>query len=127
VAIPASDLDPAAGFDRDWAQALVNGALEQLGREFAEAGKVERWRVLKRFLWENGDATSYDESGCSLGLSRHGVRVAVHRMRRRFAELVRREVAETLADPTWEAVEEEIGDLLKALGRSAWASGKNSV
>ena len=70
---------------------------------------------LEQFLTTNGDSAAYAAVGAELGLSEGAVRVNVHRLRSRFRELLREEVAETLAEPTPDAIDAEIGDLLAAL------------
>jgi len=100
-----------AGFDRDWALAVLARARARL-RADSEAARHD---LLAPFLSANGDAAAYAAVGKTLGLEAGAVRVAVHRLRARFADCLRQEVAETLADATPEAIDAEIADLLAAL------------
>jgi RNA polymerase sigma-70 factor (ECF subfamily) len=112
----AVEPDPARAFEREWAQALLARVREALGREYAGQGQAGRFAALERFLGENGDARLYGVAGQALGLEAGAVRVAVHRLRGRYRELLRTEVADTLesADPA--AIDRELDDLLTALG-----------
>lgn len=109
---PAPAADPSAGFDRAWAETLLATVHDRLRRE---AGAGERVARLLPFLTGNGDAAAYAAAGQDLGLGEGAVKVAVHRLRGRFRELLRAEVAETLAEPTPGAIDAEIADLLAAL------------
>ncbi|MCK6491659.1 MAG: ECF-type sigma factor [Planctomycetes bacterium] len=111
----AVEPDPARTFEREWAQALLQRAREALAREQAGQGQAGRFAALERFLAENGDARLYRDVGQALGLEAGAVRVAVHRLRGRYRELLRAEVADTLesADPA--AIDRELDDLLAAL------------
>jgi DNA-directed RNA polymerase specialized sigma24 family protein len=107
-ASPASD--PTWGFDRAWAETLLERVRDRLRSE----GDARTLR-LERFLTANGDSATYSAAGTELGLSEGAVRVTVHRLRARFRDVLRAEVAETLAEPTPAAIDAEIGDLLAAL------------
>jgi RNA polymerase sigma-70 factor (ECF subfamily) len=115
-AAEASDArTPEAVFDRHWALTLLARAQERLRDEFAAGGKRERFEQLHPLL--HGDSGgSYREAAAALGLSENAVMVAVHRLRQRFRELLREEIAQTLAGP--EQIDEEIRDLFAALRRS---------
>lgn len=105
--------DPGADFDRDWAGVVLARARERL---VAEADDAARTAALLPFLAGNGDAAAYAGVGARLGLESGAVRVAVHRLRQRYAAALRAEIAETLADPSDAAIDAEISDLLAALG-----------
>jgi RNA polymerase sigma-70 factor (ECF subfamily) len=107
---PAPERDPTYGFDRAWAETLLQRVRDRLSSE----GDA-RLAQLEQFLTTNGDSAAYAAVGAELGLSEGAVRVNVHRLRSRFRELLREEVAETLAEPTPDAIDAEIGDLLAAL------------
>jgi RNA polymerase sigma-70 factor (ECF subfamily) len=107
---PAPGYEPTRGFDRAWAETLLERVRDRLRAE----GDARTLR-LQAFLTTNGDSAAYAAAGTELGLSEGAVRVTVHRLRARFRELLRAEVAETLAHPTPAAIDAEIGDLLAAL------------
>jgi len=88
------------------------GRWPRLGREQAEAGKQVRYQHLEPLL--TGDsADSYREVAGRLGISESAVKVAVHRLRKRFKELLREEIGQTVA--TEDEIDEEIADLFRAL------------
>jgi RNA polymerase sigma-70 factor (ECF subfamily) len=107
--------DPTHGFDRDWAEALLQRARDRLASDCASDLQRARHDALAPFLSANGDAAAYAAVGATLGLAEGAVKVAVHRLRERFRDVLRAEVAETLAEPTPAAIDRELGDLLAAL------------
>ena len=108
---PADETPMERSFDRQWAQSLVAETLARLRAESAAEGNERRFDVLKTFL---SDAdVSYAEAARKLAVSETAVRSAIHRLRQRYAELFRLEVANTVARP--EDVESEIRHLFGAL------------
>lgn len=112
VASPAA-ANPEAGFDREWALAVMDRALGALRSEFVEAGKPEQFDTLKPWLMGDAPAMSQAEAASRLGLSEGAIKVTIHRLRKRFREVVRSEIAQTLRDPT--LVDEELRHLVDAL------------
>jgi len=110
---PVDHLTPEVIFERQWTAAVLARGLERLRAEQAASGTRARFERLKSFL--TGEATSGDYASLApeLGLSESTVRVAVHRLRRRFAEVLREEVAGTLADPA--EVDSEIRWMIETL------------
>ena len=111
-----NELSPDKFFDRQWALAVLERAFAALETEREAAGKDAEFARLKP--WLTGDAVYGDqvEAARGLGLSEGALKVTVHRLRRRFRELLKAEIAETLDTP--EAVEEEMRHLFSALGSS---------
>lgn len=103
---------PEATFDRQWALTLLDRVRYRLREEFAGAGKSERFQLLEPFLSGEPEA-SYREVAHALGLSENAVKVAVHRFRQRFREILRAEIAQTVA--TEAEIDEEIHHLFEAL------------
>ena len=99
-------------FDRRWAQAVVSVALTRLETEMRQEGTVERFTTLKAFL-QGDSADSYVTAGARLGVSEAAVKSAIFRMRRRYGELVREEIAQTVVTPA--EVEAEIQHLIALL------------
>jgi RNA polymerase sigma-70 factor (ECF subfamily) len=93
---PADDLTPEHIFERRWALTLLARALERLEEESRLSGKAHLFATLKGFLSEGTAMTTYPEAARVLGLSEANVRMSVTRLRRRYGELVRAEVADTL-------------------------------
>ncbi len=110
---PADPREPDRMFEREWALALLDRALERLAEEQAHAGKGDAFAVLRGHLTAGSDAAGAAEIAEKTGLSENAARVALHRLRKRYGELLRLEVAETL--PDGRAVEDEIRDLFDAL------------
>ena len=109
----AHELTPEKVFDRAWAIELLEIVMRRLAAESAAKGKSEQFEILRPFLSGDRDA-SYDRAAESLGISSPGARQAVHRLRIRFGELLRKEVTDTVADES--EVEDEIRGLFTALG-----------
>ncbi|MBL9168026.1 MAG: sigma-70 family RNA polymerase sigma factor [Verrucomicrobiales bacterium] len=100
-------------FDRRWAEAVLEAVFVRFRREVAESGDTERYEVLKPFLLGGEGSQSYADASARLGISETGVRSVVHRFRKRFRELVRAEIAHTVARP--EDIDGEIAYLFSAL------------
>ncbi len=109
----ADELTPERIFDRTWALTLLGRVLDQLGREYDEAGKAATFEALRGMLVGDQDSSSYAAVAARLGTTGGAARVAAHRLRRRYGELLRAEITATLAEPT--DVEDEIRDLFAAL------------
>jgi RNA polymerase sigma-70 factor (ECF subfamily) len=110
----AHDVTPEKLFERRWALALLQQVLARLRAEQERAGKLALFEQLKPFLAGEGPALRYAQPAKALGLSTGAVKVAVHRLRRRYRELVYEEIARTVDDAG--LVEAEIRDLFAALG-----------
>ncbi len=108
---------PDAYFDRQWAFAIVERALDQIQSEMKEAGKGEAFSVLKPWLMGDTSASSQADAARALGMGEGAVKVAVHRLRKRFRDLVRSEVAQTV--PESGDVETELRYLVEILARVA--------
>jgi RNA polymerase sigma-70 factor (ECF subfamily) len=98
--------DDTLAFDREWALALIARALAAVGQEHAH--KPDFFIALKPWL-DGGSTASQAEVARSLGMSETAVKVAIHRLRMRFRELIRTEVAATVHDPS------EVGDEIRHL------------
>jgi RNA polymerase sigma-70 factor (ECF subfamily) len=109
---PAHDVTPETLFEREWAATLLSNCLARLRREEAAAGRPDRFDALKPFLVGEGPS-GYAEAARELGLAEPAIRVAVHRLRKRFGSVLREEIARTVADPA--DVDSEIRWLLAAV------------
>lgn len=110
----ADGLTPERIFDRSWALTLLGRVLDRLGREYDEAGKTAVFEALRGRLAGDTEESSYTNVAAQIGLTEGAARVAAHRLRRRYGELLRQEIGNTLADPT--LIDDEIRDLFAALG-----------
>jgi DNA-directed RNA polymerase specialized sigma24 family protein len=86
-------------YDRRWAEAVLARVLERLRSEWNASGHGARYEALKSFLAED-DGPAYAELSRQLGLSENGIATSIHRLRRRYGELFRAEIAETVSEPT---------------------------
>lgn len=102
-------------FERRWAMTLLENSRERLQKEYEVGGKRDRFEMLEGSLPGGRSERTYAEMGKVLGLSEGGVKTEVHRMKRRYAELMREEVARTVADPA--EVDLELRHLIDVLGR----------
>jgi RNA polymerase sigma-70 factor (ECF subfamily) len=87
-------------FDRQWALTLLDLTLNRLEMEFVTAGKLGDFAVLKDCLMAERGAIEYATVAKRLALNEGAARVAVHRLRKRFREIYREEISQTLADGT---------------------------
>lgn len=104
---------PDRAFDRQWALTLLDVVLGRLRREYADAGREDLFLGLKDTLTGGRAEIPYRDLGVRLALSEGAVKGAAHRLRRRYRELLRAEIANTVAGP--EEVEEELRQLFAAL------------
>jgi RNA polymerase sigma-70 factor (ECF subfamily) len=111
---PAHDLTPERFFERTWALTLLAAVFDALRREFESDGKLALFEELKVVLESGPGAVRYAEIAARLGTSDGAVKVAVHRLRKRYKALLRDQIAATVDDPA--EVEEEIRTLFDALG-----------
>ena len=110
----ASVLSPDDAFDRQWALTVVAHALAALRRECVAEDRAEFFELAKP--WLTGEAAHGDQAALAArcGLNANALKVAVHRLKRRFRQLLKTEVAGTLDDPA--LVEAEMRALFAALG-----------
>jgi DNA-directed RNA polymerase specialized sigma24 family protein len=100
-------------FDRRWAMGVINRAFARLQEEFMAEGKSAQMVELGSFLAGDGDAAQYQAAGQRLNLLPAAVAVAVHRLRQRYRDCIRAEIAQTVT--TSAEVEEEMHYLLEVL------------
>ncbi len=110
---PADDAAPDKLFERQWALTLLDEVLDRLEQEHQSAGKDGLFHALKQTLMGTRESQPYAELAPKLGLTENNVRVAVHRLRKRYRELIRNEIAQTVESP--QDVEDEIRHLFNVL------------
>jgi RNA polymerase sigma-70 factor (ECF subfamily) len=110
---PPDNWTPERIYERRWALTVLEQAMAALAAEYSSAGKTELFEVLRPFISGDDDDISYGDLAQRLVMSEGAVRVAVHRLRQRYAESVRAEVGRIVQRP--EEVEEELGHLFAAL------------
>jgi RNA polymerase sigma factor (sigma-70 family) len=97
---PIDRLTPEAVFERQWVAAVLARCLDALRDEQSGPGARDRFERLKSFLAGDAASSGYETTARELGLTEPAVRVAVHRLRRRFCALLREEVGRTVKDPS---------------------------
>jgi DNA-directed RNA polymerase specialized sigma24 family protein len=112
---PVDSMNPEKIFERRWAMTMLEEALAALESEFVSRGRGEVFRELQPFLCGEEGAPVYKEVAARLGTSQGAARVIVHRLRARYRDLVRREIADTLA--AGEDLEAEMSHLFAVLRR----------
>jgi RNA polymerase sigma-70 factor (ECF subfamily) len=110
---PASELSAERILEQRWATALLDQVLAQLRQEFQVAGKTETFEALKIFLTGEKKPAAYAELATKLRTTEPALKMAVSRLRQRYGELLRAEIANTVSGP--EEVEEELRSLFAAL------------
>ncbi|MGD1096966.1 MAG: sigma factor [Bryobacteraceae bacterium] len=111
---PSHDETPERIFERRWALALIDRVVEKLRDEFVQHGHAEHFERLKGFLLGQSDAP-YAVLAREMNMSEGALKVAIHRLRKRYRELFRQEIADTVADPA--EVESELRYLANVLTR----------
>jgi RNA polymerase sigma-70 factor (ECF subfamily) len=110
--------DDEHAFDRQWALTVIARALEVVGAELRDAGKGAQFDTLKPWLIGSGaDTPALDQAtaAAALGMSEGAVKVAIHRLRQRFREAVKAEIAQTV--PADADVDDELSHLVAVLVR----------
>jgi RNA polymerase sigma factor (sigma-70 family) len=110
---PVDGRTPEKIYDRCCAVALVERALERLKVDYHRSGQGAFFERFKGTLMGEGGDSTYGELARELGMTTGAVKVGVHRLRKRFRQCLREEIAQTVSDPA--EVDEELRDLLGAL------------
>jgi RNA polymerase sigma-70 factor (ECF subfamily) len=110
---PVDNETPEKKFAKQWAVAVLQNALGALQKECAAAEKSDFFGEVRGLLSDEADPAGYAEIGRRLGMTEGAARVAVHRLRRRYGELLRAEVAQTVGSPA--EAEDELRHLMKVL------------
>lgn len=110
---PADTMTPERLFERQWALAVLDQVLKRLQAEFAGGDKTKLYEAIEPCLTQGARAVDYDAVARERGMTQGAVRVAVHRLRRRYRDLLREEIAQTVDSP--EQVDEEIAYLMNCL------------
>ena len=111
---PAHDETPERIFERRWALSVLDRVVGKLRNEFVHHGRPEHFERLKVFLLGQSDAP-YGALAREMNTSEGALKVAIHRLRKRYRDLFRQEIADTVADPA--EVESELRFLAAVLTR----------
>ncbi len=110
---PSDDWTPEREFERSWAVTLLEQVLGRLQVDYESKGKGPLFECLKPFLTAADDADSYAKIAADRDMTVGAIKVAVHRLRQRYRDLIRQEVASTVAHE--DDADDELGQLLKAI------------
>lgn len=113
---PADPRTPESLFERRWALLLLERTLDRLREDLKGSARPERSLRLVGYLTGDDSAPSYKQVATELGMTESAVKVAVHRLRGRFRELLREEVLQTVHEPA--EVDDELHHLFAVLGKS---------
>jgi len=108
------NVPPDILFDRHWAGTLLQRTLGQLEQEYQATGRARLFGLLRSCLARDDSALSYTEIAVRTNLTEAAVKMAVYRMRGRYREILREEIAQTVSSPG--EVEEELQHLFDAFG-----------
>jgi RNA polymerase sigma factor (sigma-70 family) len=113
LAEPIDELSPDRIYEKRWAVALLEAVMMRLRDDYACTGKQPLFDTLKFHVWGDAKMESYNALSGQLGMSEGAVRVAVHRLRERFRDLLRDEVGRTVESPA--EIDEELRELVATL------------
>ena len=111
---PAENVTPEHSYERRWALTLLDEVLQRLRSEYDQEGRAEFFAALHPCLVGDRTAQPYAELAVKLGISEGTVKATVHRLRQRYRELLRDEIAQTVSGP--DEVNEELRHLFIVLG-----------
>lgn len=112
---PPDNFTPEQSFERQWALSLLDQVMNRLSDEFRQNGKEEFFAILKPCLLGERTSQPYAALAAKMGMSEGSVKVAVHRLRRRYREILRNEISNTVEKP--EEIEDELRYLFSVLSR----------
>lgn len=113
LAEPVDECDPARVFEQRWASTLLATVLNRLRGEFTANQRMELFEHLQPHLWGDAESVPYPQVAERLQMSLANVKVSAHRARQRYRELLREEIAHTVATPS--EVDEEIRYLMRVV------------
>ena len=110
---PADSMTAERLFERRWAMTVLDRVMKRLREDMVEEGKAELFEVLKNRLGGGGEVLAFAEAGERLGISEGAARVAAHRLKKRYREILREEISQTVVSPN--DVDDEIRYLVRVL------------
>jgi hypothetical protein len=112
---PADTGTPDQAFDQQWALTLLGTVVRELRADYEQEGKGDLFAALKPCLLGRSETQPYAVLAVRLGMSEGAVKVAVHRLRQRYREKLKAEIAHTVATPA--DVDPELRHLFRVLSR----------
>jgi len=117
AAEPSDNLTPESIFEQRWAATVLEAVIKRLAAEYDAAGKTKFFEALKNYTWGDSSGHSYADIGREFNMSEGAVKVAALRLRERYRELLRMEVARTVADAS--QIEDELRYLIQVVSGAA--------
>ena len=114
---PSDHRTPREAYDRQWALTVLKQTMDGLEQEYQAAGRGNLFEETRHLLSGAIEGDTYDEICARLGMTQGTLRVAIHRLRQRYAQLLRNEIGRTVSRP--EEIQEEIQFLLSAMGAAS--------
>ena len=111
----STSTSPDAAFDREWATTLLENVLLHLETEYTQADRLQDFKNLKPYLTTDREELPYEQTAEKLGIKPTALRVAVHRLRKRYRNLLKSEVAKTIAHT--DDIQNELTTLLTAFSK----------
>jgi RNA polymerase sigma factor (sigma-70 family) len=115
VAEPKDEASPEQIYEKRWALTVLENVLSRLAEEMTSAGKERLFAELKHHLWGDQSGEPYAAIAARLGMTEGALKVAAHRLRQRYRELLREEVAHTVE--RYEEIDEELRHLIAVIRR----------
>lgn len=116
----AVEVSPEVLYDQQWARSLLDRVLAELDSDFARRDRAEIFRQIKQHLWGEAREVPYQELTDRAQMSVGAFKIAVHRVRQQFRDLMRAEVADTVSDTA--DIDEELRHLVSVLSQGSRAS-----
>ena len=113
AAEPAEDATPETIYERRWAATLLESVLDLLKNEWAAADKGWQFEDLKGSLWGGSNVASYADIAARHGTTETAIKLVAHRLRQRYRELLRAQIAHTVASPA--EIDEELRHLISVI------------
>jgi len=110
---PAASLTPELAFEKRWARTLLDQVMSQLTKEYSDSNRRALFEDLQAHLWGEAEAIPYEELSKRLGMTSVHLRVTAHRMRQRYREILREEIAQTVSSP--DEIDSEISYLMRVV------------
>ena len=110
---PADTFTPENAFERRWAETLLQGVLDRLRAEWNEKDSIRHFDDLKPFLIDGNEAAPFAEAALRFGVTEASLKWAVHKLRCRYREIFREQIAHTVARP--EEIDDEIRHLFSVM------------
>ena len=111
----ADDADPAAAFEQRWASTLLQTVLTRLGDEFVTCGRGDLFEALQAHIWGDADSIPYPLLAERFAMTVANVKTTAHRLRGRYRELLREEIARTVSHPG--EIDDEIRYLMRVVSQ----------